>query len=59
MEDNRMNITVDKLTDLLLYIAKDLCDLVGLPDGIQMNVVGTTFKGRKLHIMLEVSDDDD
>lgn len=59
MDENRINITVDQLTDLLLYISKDLCDLVGLPDGIQMNVVGTTSKGRKLHIMLEVLDDDD
>lgn len=58
MEDNKLNITVDKLTDLLLYIAKDLCDIVGLPDNIQMNIVGTTSKGRKLHIMLEVSDDE-
>lgn len=56
---DRENITLDKLTDLLLYISKDLCDLIGLPDGIQMNIVGTTSKGRKLHIMLEVSDNDD
>lgn len=55
---DRDNITVDKLTDLLLHISKDLCDFIGLPDGIQMNIEGNTTNGRKIHVILEVTDDD-